>query len=97
MAALSNLAIKAGESAMLFDGILTDGKTRHYVEGVPFVTLAVGNYQTKQVHDVGNSIWIQTESAAAHNVWYELGTPAPEYERYYKPFVWLANFSKHFM
>lgn len=97
MAALSNLSVKAGEALMLFDGVLTDGKTRHYVEGVPFGTLSIGNYQKKTEHDVARNIWIQTDAAARGGAWYELGSPSRAYERYYTPFVWLANFAKHVM
>lgn len=95
MTILSNLSIKAGESVLLFDGILTDGKTRRYLEGVPFMVLSVGNYTDTAKHDVTNNIWIQTSASRALDVWYELGTPSKAYQHYYKPFIWLANFSKH--
>lgn len=97
MTILSNLSIKAGESVLLFDGILTDGESRWYLEGVPFMVLSVGNYTDTTKHDVAGNIWIQTSTSQELGVWYELGTPSKAYEHYYNPFVWLANFSKHVM
>lgn len=95
MTILSNLSVKAGESVLLFDGVLTDGETRRYLEGVPFAVLSIGNYTDTTKHDVANNIWIQTDASQGLGVWYELGTPSKVYEPYYSPFVWLANFSKH--
>lgn len=95
MTILSNLSVKAGEAVLLFDGVLTDGETKRYLEGVPFMVLSVGNYADTTKHDVANNIWIQTDASQRLNVWYELGTPSEAYEHYWKPFVWLANFSKH--
>lgn len=92
---LSNLCVKGGDSVLLFDGVLTDGEIKRYVEGVPFRILSVGNYADITTHDVSNNIWIQTDAGQGLNVWYELGTPSSDYEYYYKPFFWLANFSKH--
>lgn len=97
MTILSNLRIKSGESVLLFDGVLKDGETTRYLEGVPFTVLSVGNYTDTTKHDVTGNIWIQTGASQHLGVWYELGTPSKAYKPYYNTFVWLANFSKHVM
>lgn len=45
---------------------------------------------------MGDQIWIQSVAAERSNTWYRLLRPAPEYERFYRPFLWLANFAKYF-
>ncbi|KAL7271140.1 hypothetical protein RUND412_006122 [Rhizina undulata] len=97
LAVLSSLSFK-GEHILLFDGVLTDGETSRYVEGVPFDVLSVGNYLDTTKHDVNGNVWIQSSiSREMGDVWYELGTPSSTYEPHYRPFVWLANFAKHFI
>ncbi|KAL7266161.1 hypothetical protein RUND412_011303, partial [Rhizina undulata] len=50
------------------------------------------------MHDVNGNVWIQSSiSRETGDVWYELGTPSCTYEPHYRPFVWLANFAKHFI
>lgn len=98
MTCLHNLSVKVGKNALLFDGVLNDGKTRRYVEGVPFAKLSIGNYGELGLHTVEGAIWIQSDAAkGAGDAWYELGKPAQVYEKYHKPFLWLANFAKFFI
>lgn len=98
MTCLHNLSVKAGKNILLFDGVLSDGKTRRYVEGVPFTKLSIGNYGELSLHTVEGAIWIQSDVAkGAGDVWYELGKPAEVYEKYHKPFLWLANFAKFYI
>ncbi|PWW80586.1 S-adenosyl-L-methionine-dependent methyltransferase [Tuber magnatum] len=96
MTLLSNLNVHRGDNLLLFDGVLSDGAGEsHYVEGVAFSLLSVGNYEKKESHDVSGSIWIQTPGAKENNTWYELKNPSDEYSEYWEAFVWLANLSKH--
>ncbi|KAF8461061.1 S-adenosyl-L-methionine-dependent methyltransferase, partial [Kalaharituber pfeilii] len=98
MTCLNNLSVKAGKNILLFDGVLSDGKSRRYIEKVPFILLSIGNYNELATHTVDGAIWIQSFiGKAMGDVWYELGRPAAIYERYHKPFLWLANFSKYFI
>lgn len=98
MTLLSNLNVHRGDNLLLFDGMLSDGAgENHYVEGVAFSILSVGNYENKESHDVSGNIWIQTPSAKDNNTWYELKNPSDEYSEYWEAFVWLANLSKHVM
>lgn len=98
MTCLHNLSVKAGKNVLLFDGVLSDGKRKRYVEGVPFTKLSIGNYGELSLHTVEGAIWIQSDVAkAADDTWYELGKPAQVYEKYHNPFLWLANFAKFFI
>ncbi|KAI9764512.1 MAG: DNA methyltransferase Dim-2 [Candelina submexicana] len=85
------------ECSFYFDGALINGTVKRYVERVPFELLSIGNYQDVASHSVGDQIWICSDSARRANVSYQLVDPNPEYERYHTPFLWLANFSKHFV
>lgn len=98
MTCLHNLSVKPGKNVLLFDGVLSDGKTKKYVEGAPFTKLSIGNYGELSLHTVEGAIWIQSDAAkAADDAWYELGKPAEVYEKYHNPFLWLANFAKFFI
>lgn len=84
-----------GEKHWLFDGIVRYGDTRRYLQHIPFDILSIGGYEDLKLHTVSSEIWIQSVRAQKVNVWYRLKSPAPEYARYYKPFLWLADFAKH--
>ncbi|KAF4628025.1 hypothetical protein G7Y89_g10124 [Cudoniella acicularis] len=47
---LQNLFTKTGVSSYLFDGILSVGNVRHYVQAVPFKICSIGNYG-EDLHD----------------------------------------------
>ncbi|KAI9874758.1 MAG: DNA methyltransferase Dim-2 [Pleopsidium flavum] len=94
---LHNLESRRGHHGYLFDGVLCHGSLRRYVQRVPFGILSIGNYEDTDQHTVGPSIWLQTACSRRVNVWYQLGQPSPEYERYHQPFLWLADLSKHFV
>jgi len=79
------------------DGLLCHGSSRRYVQKVPFDILSIGGYEDTNRHTVGADIWLQTKQSARFDLWYQLGKPAPEYERYHQPFLWLADLSKHFV
>lgn len=96
MRPLNHLSSKLKANEFLFDGILSVGKTRHYVQGVPFNVCSIGNYGEEQ-HTVGDNIWIQSHHNARKEIYYRLGAPAPDYVRFHTEFKWLADLSKHFM
>ncbi|ESZ94088.1 hypothetical protein SBOR_5508 [Sclerotinia borealis F-4128] len=93
---LQDLASKVKHSCLLFDGILSVGSLRRYVEGVPFKICSIGNYGEK-IDDVGDAIWLQSNLNTNTNIYYRLQVPAPEYARFHLGFLWLANLSKHFV
>ena len=98
MRGLQHLTTKTGHGSFYFDGILSTGNARRYVRGVPFKICSIGNYGEDN-HEVGNNIWIQSESNAKSksNLFYRLGTPSSEYKRFHIGFMWLANLAKHFV
>jgi len=77
-----------------FDGVICfDGK-KEYVERVPFNLLSIGGYEDIGRPSVGSDIWIQSIAGSRLDCWYRLRSPAFEYERYHKPFLWLADLTK---
>jgi DNA (cytosine-5)-methyltransferase 1 len=78
-----------------FDGIISYGQTRRYVQKIPFEILSIGGYEDTRLHTVGDSLWIQSRLGKNFDVWYCLKTPAVQYRRFYKPFLWIADFAKH--
>lgn len=82
-------------NVFFFDGIISYGQTRRYVQQIPFAILSVGGYENTDLHTVGDSLWIQSRLGKNYNVWYRLKTPAVQYRRFYKPFLWIADFAKH--
>ncbi|KAI9885267.1 MAG: hypothetical protein M1823_002936 [Watsoniomyces obsoletus] len=96
MAPLHHLCVKMSNNDYYFDGILSDGNTRHYVQRVPFKLMSIGGYCDTSQHVVGDQIWIQSIRLEGSDTWYQLCEPAPEYERYHVQFRWLADFAKHF-
>ncbi|KAK4498158.1 hypothetical protein PRZ48_010814 [Zasmidium cellare] len=81
----------------LFDGVLSVGNERCYVEGIPFRILAIDGYGELNNTDLAKQMCIQTPLAQRKNVWYSLGKPSVEYQRFYTPFLWVARFAKHFV
>ncbi|KAI9641322.1 hypothetical protein NHQ30_010124 [Ciborinia camelliae] len=93
---LQDLASKLKHSCFLFDGILSVGSLRHYVQGIPFKICSIGNYG-KEIDDVDGAIWLQSDLNTKTEIYYRLKNPAPEYARFHVGFLWLANLSKHFV
>lgn len=83
-----------------FDGVLSYGDQQRHVEAVPFEVVTVDGYGD-DTDDVSNEICIQSKLqsklARGKGAWYQLGNPAPEYKRFYHPFLWLARFTKYFV
>lgn len=96
LSGLQHLNIRIGFSTLLFEGILSIGDLRHYVKDVPFRLRSIGNYGEDIPH-VGNAVWIQSDLNAKSEIFYLLGTPSPEYARFYDEFLWLADLAKHFV
>ena len=94
---LDRLQNRRGYSELLFDGILSFGEEKRFLKGVPFRTMAIDGYGDPDVHSLRDRICIQSPSAQNANVWYQLGKPSQEYRRFYHPFLWLAQFAKHFV
>lgn len=93
---LQHLHTKLGISVFLFDGILSVGNVRRYVQGVPFEEVPVGNYGRDR-HSVGGEIWIRSKHNSNFETYYRLKEPSSEYLRFHKGFLWLADLAKHFV
>ncbi|KAH8880349.1 hypothetical protein GQ53DRAFT_604392, partial [Thozetella sp. PMI_491] len=94
MRPLHNLATKAAHDTFYFDGSLSRGESRYFVRGVKFSMLPIGNYGPTH-STVAGEIWIQSALNAESGVYYRLKTPASEYVRFYEPFRWIADLTKH--
>ncbi|KAI1274827.1 S-adenosyl-L-methionine-dependent methyltransferase [Xylaria sp. FL0933] len=81
---------------MYFDGIIQHGDRKFYLRKIRFCKLSVGNLG-KSNHTVGDQIWIlsQAKKRLGKEIYYRLGSPAPEYRRFYLPFLWIADLAKH--
>ncbi|KAK3400523.1 DNA methyltransferase Dim-2 [Sordaria brevicollis] len=77
-----------------FDGTLKLGNKQHYVTGVEVFELPVGNYGASR-HSVNGQIWVRSVLNAKEEIYYMLKKPALEYERFYRPFLWIADLGKH--
>ncbi|KAI1339784.1 S-adenosyl-L-methionine-dependent methyltransferase [Xylariaceae sp. FL0016] len=93
---LHHLSVRKAGDRLFFDGVLSCGETRVYVRRVPFRCLPIGNYGV-QYHTVDDQIWIHSEfnERSKKEIYYKLVAPGPEYRRFYKPFLWIANLTKH--
>ncbi|KAI9830242.1 MAG: hypothetical protein M1819_005769 [Sarea resinae] len=99
LVSLHNLCAKDGHDFYLFDGLLRQGpggRTR-YVQKIPFKLLSIGNYLDEDAHSVNDNIWIQSVYNETSDIWYRLQDPSPVYRRYHTPFLWVADFTKHFV
>ncbi|KAK4161823.1 hypothetical protein QBC43DRAFT_346297 [Cladorrhinum sp. PSN259] len=94
MRTLSLLSTKMGHDRFFFDGILSCGDVRFWVEKVEFSELPIGNYGTMNP-SVGDQIWVRSHLNASKEIYYKLGKPAIEYERFHVAFLWIADLAKH--
>ena len=95
---LAELHDLTNKDILYFDGIISSGRLRRYVQRVPFKHVAIGNYEDTALHTVGDKIWIKSVNAhglGPSAMWYHLGEPSSQYRRYYQSFLWMANFAKH--
>lgn len=83
-----------GPDEFYFDGVLSVGDIKYYVERVPFSELPIGNYGTSHA-SVDDQLWIRSRANANREVYYRLKSPAIEYERFHGPFLWVADLAKH--
>ncbi|KAL2151366.1 hypothetical protein VTH82DRAFT_6464 [Thermothelomyces myriococcoides] len=94
MRPLQHMATRFGHDQFYFDGILRIGGTRHYVQGVEVTELPIGNYGTAHP-TVRGQIWVRSRLNSKRDVYYRLTQPSKEYDRFYAPFLWVADLAKH--
>lgn len=93
---LHHLCTRAASDNFYFDGVLSHGDSRFFVRRVPFRELPVGNYLVAN-HTVGDQIWIRSRRNESRTpaIYYKLGRPSLEYERFHDGFLWIADLAKH--
>ena len=92
---LHRLNVAYGDDKLLFDGVISFGGVRRYVQRVPFSKVTIEGYGDDD-HDI-SEICIQSVAGVNQDVWYSLGKPAGEYQVYHDAFLWIAEFAKHFL
>jgi DNA (cytosine-5)-methyltransferase 1 len=81
---------------LAFDGVLRVGGEEHHVEGITIQDYSIEGFSNTE--DPVVVIYIQSTAASTdstHDIWYRLHNPAPNYERYHEPFLWVAQLAKH--
>ncbi|KAF2787362.1 S-adenosyl-L-methionine-dependent methyltransferase [Melanomma pulvis-pyrius CBS 109.77] len=81
------------------DGLISHGNTRLRINCVPILSYSIEGYD--DADDGAITIFVQTKQAykdRTYDIWYRLtNKPSAAYERFYKTFVWIATFGKHFV
>jgi DNA (cytosine-5)-methyltransferase 1 len=81
---------------LCFDGYVRLGKVKHYLERISIEDLSIEGYGRTKSSRI--DAYIQTKLASndrTHNIWFRLRKPAPRYERFHNPFLWVATLGKH--
>ncbi|KAL2163499.1 hypothetical protein VTH06DRAFT_5557 [Thermothelomyces fergusii] len=94
MRPLQHMTTRIGHDQFYFDGVLRLGDTRRYVQGVEVAELPIGNYGTAHA-TVRGQIWARSRLNSDRDVYYLLTRPSKEYDRFYAPFLWVADLAKH--
>lgn len=92
---LNQLTTRAAGDNFFFDGILHYGKEEYFVKKIPFRELPIGNHCDILEHSVNDQIWIRFLYNRKKEIYYKLEKPSAEYERYWTPFLWVADLAKH--
>lgn len=93
---LHHLSTKTGNDKLYFDGTLSVGVVKYGVRKVQFSDLPVGNYGEEHA-TVRDRLWIHStwNKKRKREIYYRLRKPAKVYERFYHPFLWVADLTKH--
>lgn len=94
MRPLQLMTTRFGHDRFYFDGVLSSGGVKYYVQQVEVCELPIGNYDTTHP-SVQGQIWVRSRLNAKQEVYYRLNQPAIEYARFYDPFLWVADLAKH--
>ncbi|WPH00202.1 Hypothetical protein R9X50_00302500 [Acrodontium crateriforme] len=96
LVSLDHLNNRMGCDKLFFAGILSCGNQRRYVQDIGFDKLPIDGYGDDEI-SAHTSICIQTQTAKASKVWYRLGKPSKDYERFHSGFLWLVQLTEHFV
>ncbi|KAF2688069.1 hypothetical protein K458DRAFT_440791 [Lentithecium fluviatile CBS 122367] len=81
---------------LCFDGVLSIGAVRRYVQGVPIKAYSIEGYGEND--SPGVVVYVQSQEAnrdAEYDTWYRLKKPSRIYRRFYQVFHWVATLGKH--
>jgi len=81
----------------LFDGFLSFGDVRRYVERIPFEICSIGNYGVEDLDSIETEVWIKSDLNIKSDIFYRLRSPALEYVRFFEAFLWTARLSNLFV
>ncbi|KAK4192164.1 putative DNA methylase [Podospora australis] len=77
-----------------FDGVLSFGSVRRFVQQVQVAELPIDNYGVENP-TVAGRVWVRSLLNSRKEIYYLLRQPAIEYVRFYTPFLWIVDFAKH--
>ncbi|KAE8839483.1 hypothetical protein HRS9122_06088 [Pyrenophora teres f. teres] len=81
---------------LCFDGFICVGTVKHYVQTVGVQDCSIEGYGHAQ--SPGIIAYIQSVIASkdqTYDIWYRLRNATPNYRRFHKPFLWVAQLGKH--
>ncbi|KAK8113924.1 hypothetical protein PG999_005993 [Apiospora kogelbergensis] len=96
---LQQLCTRVASDTFYFDGVLSAtnpvlGTTlSFYVQQVPFRELPIEAYDEEDA--TVQRVWIRSDHNKKSEIYYKLGAPSPEYERFHAPFLWVADLAHH--
>ncbi|KAL2135172.1 hypothetical protein VTI74DRAFT_9489 [Chaetomium olivicolor] len=88
------MATRIGHDRFYFDRVLSVGGVKHYVQKIEVSELPIGNYGASHA-TVRDQIWVRSRLNARKEVYYRLNKPSMEYERFFTPFLWVADLAKY--
>ncbi|KAK4946343.1 hypothetical protein LTR10_014541 [Elasticomyces elasticus] len=92
---LMTVASEKDKLHWLVDGVIEHKGIQRRVMGAQIINVSIGGFEDLKEH--GTEIWIMTLQSRSRHYWYRLGNPTKSYSNYWTDFVWLAEFSKHFI
>lgn len=95
MVALNKLMENTPIRFLLADGFLVDGTSRKYIQRMPITKVSVNPYNKPEQHRA--QIRVHSYLSGRLNVSYLLVSPLDTYERFFTPFLWVANLAKYLM
>lgn len=81
---------------LYFDSVASVGDAEYFLRRVPIKNVRIGTVNPRSTSIKGNLCLHSQESAYKHTA-YLLRSPASEYQRFYEPFLWVAQLSLYFV
>jgi len=81
---------------LLFDGVLSIGGVRRYVQGAPLKVYSIEGYGEND--RPSTVVYVQSQEASRdsqYDIWYQLKKPSDRYRRFHSVFHWVATLGKH--